>query len=236
MTFQATFQALSDRISSLHFTAMEQQQILVEGQNLDVAIGALQAMNHRVSTVLQALSPEGSLIVPESAVGWFSSELDSLLKYAYRSAADSRRCDYVPGLDFGLTRHIHTVPIRNSAFYSDQNGFMTIEVIDGQDVSGRRIRRIRFACFSTGFSQLGSGVVGLLAKHWETTVAAPQITRQIRVLNVRPSGDVVFKYACENNVRGLQKLFSAGKASVLDYDQYGLSRLAVRAGVLLVPA
>ncbi|KAK7419180.1 hypothetical protein QQX98_003520 [Neonectria punicea] len=114
----------------------------------------------------------------------------------------------------------------------DSSGFLVVEYVQGINPTGRKIHRYRFACLATGIADLASGMAGVFT--WAEDMSAqtrPHVSRQIRDLNIVPSSSETFLFVRENNVRGLRKLFSEGKASSFDYDQQGNSLLCVAANL-----
>lgn len=216
---------IAQKIATLQLTSMNDDQILIEGHDLSAGIDALQHMNKRLAQALRTVaSSQEGLVLPREITDQVTGEVDKLLKYSYRRAGTGNGGFSEHGLDFSLTRRIHTIPCRTSNHLGDADGFMTIELAEGQDVLGRRVRRIRFASFSVRPSGHGSAVIALVS---QAEGVREQISRQIRVLNIRPRTDDVFDFAKRNDVQGLRRLFVDGRASVFDYDGAGFSLLHV---------
>lgn len=228
------------QIASITLTETSDNHILAEGDNLDSAISALQAVNMSVARVLDGLDDmddKSSAIITQSNSDWFTAEIRKMLRFAYQSSAAT---DFQPirragsgalsGLNFDIRQNIGTIPISASAGFGDRNGAMAVEYVEGTDALGRKVRRFRFACFNMGFAGSGSGIVGLVSRTGEGPLGPgrpPQISRQLRVLNIRPCSAQIFQCAAQNDVGGLRRLLSSGEASVLDYDDEGSSALAV---------
>lgn len=219
------FLDLSRQISSLTLTDTDDIQVIAEGTDLGAGIEALRSVNQRLSVALQAVARSKiGVKLPHDAANYLTREVDKLIKYSCRSVASGRHGVSADGLDYTLSGRIHTVPVRSSTGIIDTDGFMVIETAEGENVLGQRVRRFRFASFSVKRSGYGSAIVALAN---DCVGVRPSISRQIRVLNVRPADSRIFFYAAYD-LQGFKRLFQAGDASVLDFDENGRSLLWVR--------
>jgi hypothetical protein len=223
----------SSMFSSISFTTTGSYDIQVEGHNIETIIQPLQVMSSRLASTLESVVGSSPMLVTQSNVDWFVSEVKSLLRYAYLSAAASSSSDNFSfqgpfGHVYSLGRKIRTIPIRSTAVSRDASGFMVIEYVEGTDDYGRDVREFRFASFSSDTLGYGSAMTGLFTctprlLHEQR----PHVARQLRVLRVIPSTSDAFRFARDNDVDKLKNLFKAGLASPFDYDQHGRSLLAV---------
>jgi len=232
--FVAALQTISDQVATLNFAQTSQYEVAVEGENFDQILLPLQLMKSRLGNILERVAGEGYMLAPESAIGWFQSELRDLTQYAYKSNASPARklavvADGQPEM-YDLGRQILTVPFYRSGFVRSPSGFLVVEQAEGYDDRNRKIQRFRFACFATQVSDLRpSGVAGLFTRYQpEADGQKSYIQRHIRVIDVLSSKSEAFCCARNNNVARMKHLFATGRASPLHYTERGSSLLAVR--------
>lgn len=234
-TIQAGFQ---DMMTTLRLTFLEEDKVLVEGDNLAAGVTALQYLNKHLAHSLRGLADsDKGLVIPADLAAELTGEIDKIIRYSQRCGQTTSPNNIsMQRFDDVIDRRIHTVPIRTHYEASRDDGFITIDSAEGEDVLGRRVQYIRFVSFS-----VKAAIVGILSR---TGLAAHyHIERQLRVINiVSPDQRTsqAFVYAFCDDVQSLKAMFVSREASVLDYqsgpdeDTEGRSLLWVRRTIALI--